>query len=54
MENDDFLTIVIDPEDIESLADDQVEPAVKYINDVKKALEDEGAIVFIVRDVLED
>jgi hypothetical protein len=54
MENDDFLTVVIDPEDIELLADDQVEPAVKYINDVKKALEDEGAIVFIVRDVLKD
>lgn len=53
MENDDFLTILIDPEDIESLQDDQVEPAVKYINDVKKALEDQGAIVFVVRDVLE-
>ena len=27
---------------------------VKYITDVKKALEDEGAVVFIVRDVLKD
>jgi hypothetical protein len=54
MENEDFLTLVIDPEDIEALSDEQVEPAVKYINDVKKALEDEGAVVFIVRDVLKD
>lgn len=54
MENDDFLTIVIDPEDIENLSDEQVDPAVKYINDVKKVLEDEGAIVFVVRDALED
>ena len=54
LENDDFLTILIDPEDIESLQDEQVEPAVKYINDVKKALENEGAIVFVVRDVLKN
>jgi hypothetical protein len=54
MENEDFLTLVIDPEDIEALSDEQVEPAVKYINDVKKALEDEGAVVFLVRDVLKD
>jgi hypothetical protein len=54
LENDDFLTILIDPEDIEALADEQVEPAVKYLNDVKKALENEGAIVFVVRDVLKD
>jgi hypothetical protein len=54
MENEDFLTLVIDPEDIEGLSDEQVEPAVKYINDVKKALENEGAIVFVVRDVLKD
>lgn len=54
LENNDFLTILIDPEDIEALSDEQVEPAVKYINDVKKALENEGAIVFVVRDVLKD
>jgi hypothetical protein len=54
LENDDFLTILIDPEDIEALTEEQVEPAVKYINDIKKALENEGAIVFVVRDVLKD
>lgn len=54
LENNDFLTILIDPEDIEALTDEQVEPAVKYINDVKKTLENEGAVVFVVRDVLKD
>ena len=54
LENNDFLTILIDPEDIEALSDEQAEPAVKYINDVKKALENEGATVFVVRDVLKD
>lgn len=54
LENDDFITVMIDPEQIESLLDDQVEPAVKYINDVKKSLEDHGAIVFVVREALKD
>lgn len=54
MENPDFLTLVIDPSDIENLDKEQAEPVVKYVNDVKKALENEGAIVFVVRDVLED
>jgi hypothetical protein len=50
----DFLTVQIDPEDIESLLDNQVDDAVKYINDVKKALESHGAIVYIVREALKD
>lgn len=54
LENEDFITLMVDPEDIENLEDHQVEPAVKYINDVKKVLENEGAIVFVVRDVLKD
>lgn len=53
-ENQDFITLMVDPEDLESLADDQVEPAVKYINDVKKALENLGAVVFVVREALKD
>lgn len=50
----DFITMVIDPEDIENLLDNQVDDAVQYINNVKKALEDNGAIVYIVRKALED
>lgn len=53
LENPDFLTLVVDPKDLENLADGEIELIVKYINDVKKTLEDHGAIVFVVRDVLE-
>ncbi len=49
-----FITMVIDPEDIENLLDNQVDDAVQYINDVKKALEDNGAVVYIVREALKD
>lgn len=54
LDNNDFITIMIDPEDIENLLDDQVDDAVQYIKDVKKALEDNGAIVYIVREALKD
>jgi hypothetical protein len=54
LDANDFLTIQIDPEDIESLLDHQVDGAIQYIKDVKKALEDQGAIVYIVREALKD
>jgi hypothetical protein len=54
LDANEFLTIQIDPEDIENLLDHQVNDAVKYINDVKKVLEDQGAIVYIVREALKD
>lgn len=54
LDNNDFITIMIDPEDIESLLDNEVDSAVQYIKDVKKALEDNGAIVYIVREALKD
>ena len=50
----DFITIQIDPEDIENLLDNQVDAAVKYITDVKETLEAHGAVVFIVREALKD
>ena len=53
-DNNDFITMVIDPEDIENLLDNQVNDAVQYINDVKKVLEELGAIIYIVRDSLKD
>ena len=53
MDSGDFLTVVIDPEDIEELQDNQVDDAVKYINDVKRVLEEQGAIVYVVRKALE-
>ncbi|NBR61484.1 MAG: hypothetical protein EBT86_07505 [Actinobacteria bacterium] len=47
---DNFITLVIDPKDIEGLSKEEMEPIVKYINDVKKTLENLGAVVFVVRD----
>lgn len=54
LDANDFLTVQIDPEDIESLLDHQVEDAIQYIKDVKKVLEEQGAIVYIVREALKD
>jgi hypothetical protein len=54
LDANDFLTVQIDPEDIENLLDNQVEDAIQYIKDVKKVLEDHGAIVYIVREALKD
>jgi hypothetical protein len=54
LDANDFLTVQIDPEDIESLLDHQVEDAIQYIKDVKKGLEEHGAIVYIVREALKD
>ena len=54
LDANDFLTVQIDPEDIESLLDHQVEDAIQYIKDVKRVLEEHGAIVYIVREALKD
>jgi hypothetical protein len=53
LENDDFLTIQIDPNDLVNLSDEDKPAVVEYINAVKKAFEDEGAVVLIVREALE-
>lgn len=54
LENDDFITIQIDPKDLVSLADEEKLEAVEYVNKVKKALEQHGAVVMILREALEE
>jgi hypothetical protein len=54
LDNDSFITIMIDPEDIENLLDNEVDAAVQYIKDVKQTLEGHGAVVYIVREALKD
>ena len=54
LENDDFITIQIDPKELLAVADNGIEDAVKYINDVKSMLEGFGAIVLILREALEE
>ena len=50
----DWINIIVDPESVMKLQQSELEDAVKYINDVKKALEQSGAIVQIVREAVSD
>jgi hypothetical protein len=54
LENDDFITIQIDPKELLAVPDEERPDAVKYINDVKSTLEGLGAVILIVREALED
>ena len=54
LENDDFLTIQIEPKDLTNLLDEEKPAVVKYINDIKRILEEHGAVVMILREALED
>jgi len=54
LENDDFITIQIDPKELLKVPYEDMETVVKYINDVKNTLEKLGAVVLIVREALED
>lgn len=54
MDNEDYINIMIDPEEFLELSEDDQVIAVDYINGVKKALQDAGAIVQIIREVVED
>jgi hypothetical protein len=54
LENEDFITIQIDPKDLINLLDEDKPAVIQYINDVKKTLEDHGAIVMILRQALEE
>ena len=54
LENEDFITIQIDPKELLAVPEEDLEVAVKYITDVKSTLEGFGAIVMILREALED
>jgi hypothetical protein len=53
-DNDNFVTLEINPKDLVDLLDEDKTIIVKYINDVKNTLEQLGAVVFIVREALND
>ena len=52
-DNDNFITLQIDPKDLLKLSNEEKISAVEYINTVKNTLEKLGAIVFIVREAIE-
>ena len=52
MDHGDFLTIRVYPDNLAKLTIDRQEQAVEYLARVKNALEDNGAIVMIVRSAI--
>jgi len=53
LDNDQFITIRADEKQFMRLLDEEKREAVEYINRIKKALEDNGAIVLVVRNPAE-
>jgi hypothetical protein len=52
IDNEHFLTIKLDERSFLPLTHDEKIDAVKYVTAVKKALEMEGAIVLVTREIL--
>jgi len=52
VDNEHFLTIKLDERSFLPLSHDEKVEAVRYVAQVKKVLEKEGAIVLVTRDVL--
>ena len=52
-DNENFLSIKIDPKKILNLTHDDKLQAMQYLFSVKKALEENGAIVLITRDAID-
>jgi hypothetical protein len=52
IDNDHFLTIKLNEQSFLPLTHDEKIEAVRYISTVKKALEMEGAIVLVTREIL--
>lgn len=53
-DNDAWITIRLDAKDLFPLSHDEKIEALKYVNRVKDALEQNGAIVLVVRNPLRD
>ena len=54
IDNEHFITIKLDEKDFMRLSHDEKIEAVQYVIRVKKALEDNGAIVLVTREPLGD
>ena len=51
-DSDDYITLKVETQELLALSEEDRQPAVDYINNVKKTLESFGAIVLIVREAL--
>ena len=54
IDNDNFLSVKVDPRSLVRLDHDGKIAAVEYIIKVKKALEQNGAIVLLTREAIKD
>jgi hypothetical protein len=52
-DNDNFITIEINPEQLLDLTEQESQEAVDYINEIKRTFESFGSIVFIVRNAID-
>jgi len=52
-DNENFITVKVNPEKLLNLTDKQTQDIVDYINNVKQTFEKLGATVFVVRDTLD-
>lgn len=52
LDNDNFITVRLDEKNFYSLTYEEKVEAIVYVTKVKKALEDAGAIVLVVRNAL--
>ena len=52
LDNDTFITIRLDERNFVSLTDEKKREAIEYVFRVKAALEDNGAVVLVVRRAL--
>jgi hypothetical protein len=51
-DNSQFITIMVNPNDLVDISEERGQEIIRYIMDVKEALEKHGAIVLIVREEL--
>ncbi len=52
IDNEHFLTIKLDERSFINMTHDEKLNAIKYVSMIKKALEEEGAIVLVTREVI--
>lgn len=51
---EEWITVVVDPKHLVNRSEEELQDIVNYVNNVKKALESEGAYVLVTRDALEE
>lgn len=49
---EEWITVVVDPNSLVNKTDEEIKNIVDYINGVKLALEEKGAVVLVARDAI--